>query len=107
MMKLITEELLDTVTSQAKENSRLRMNYNFHASMDAPIHRLLNALEPGTYLPPHRHTDKEETYLVLRGSLLAFFYDDAGNVTDKFLPYLYDGEEEDKFLVPKHSATDE
>jgi cupin fold WbuC family metalloprotein len=83
MMKLITEELLDTVTSQAKENSRLRMNYNFHASMDAPIHRLLNALEPGTYLPPHRHTDKEETYLVLRGSLLAFFYDDAGNVTDR------------------------
>lgn len=83
MMKLITEELLDTVTSRAKENSRLRMNYNFHASMDAPIHRLLNALEPGTYLPPHRHTDKEETYLVLRGSLLAFFYDDAGNVTDK------------------------
>ena len=74
-MKLITEELLDTVTSQAKENSRLRMNYNFHASMDAPIHRLLNALEPGTYLPPHRHTDKEETYLVLRGSLLAFFYE--------------------------------
>ena len=64
-MKLITEELLDTVTSQAKENSRLRMNYNFHASMDAPIHRLLNALEPGTYLPPHRHTDKEETYLVI------------------------------------------
>ena len=59
------------------------MNYNFHASMDAPIHRLLNALEPGTYLPPHRHTGKEETYLVLRGSLLAFFYDDAGNVTDK------------------------
>lgn len=54
MMKLITEELLDTVTSRAKENSRLRMNYNFHASMDAPIHRLLNALEPGTYLPPHR-----------------------------------------------------
>ena len=41
MMKLITEELLDTVTSRAKENSRLRMNYNFHASMDAPIHRLL------------------------------------------------------------------
>ncbi len=54
--------------------------------MDAPIHRLLNALEPGTYLPPHRHTGKEETYLVLRGSLLAFFYDDAGNPLDKVLP---------------------
>lgn len=82
-MKLITEELLDMVTSQAKENSRLRMNYNFHDSMDAPVHRLLNALEPGTYLPPHRHADKEETYLVLRGSLLAFYYDDAGNVIEK------------------------
>lgn len=84
-MKLITEELLDAVTSQAKENPRLRMNHNFHAEMDAPIHRLLNALEPGTYLPPHRHRDKEETYLVLRGSLLAFFYDEAGNVTEKVL----------------------
>lgn len=82
-MKLITEELLDAVTSQAKESPRLRMNYNLHASMDAPIHRLLNALEPETYLPPHRHADKEETYLVLRGSLMAFFYDDAGNVTEK------------------------
>ena len=47
-MKLITEGLLDKVTDQAKENSRLRMNYNFHDSMDAPIHRMLNALEPGT-----------------------------------------------------------
>lgn len=83
MMKLITEELLDAVTAQAKENPRLRMNYNLHATLDAPIHRLLNALEPDTYLPPHRHTDKEETYLVLRGSLLVFFYDDQGNVTDK------------------------
>lgn len=82
-MKLITEELLDIVTAQAKESPRLRMNHNFHTAMDAPIHRLLNALEPGTYLPPHRHTDKEETYLVLRGSLLAFFYDEAGNVTEK------------------------
>lgn len=82
-MKLITEELLDTVTAQAKENPRLRMNYNLHTTMDASVHRMLNALEPGTYLPPHRHADKEETYLVLRGSMLVFFYDEEGNVTDK------------------------
>ena len=62
MMKLISEELLDSVSHEARESSRLRMNYNFHESLDSPIHRLLNALEPGTYLPPHRHTDKEETY---------------------------------------------
>lgn len=82
-MKLISDELLDGVTSEAQASPRLRMNYNFHASLDAPIHRLLNALEPGTYLPPHRHTDKEETYVVLRGSLLAFFYDNSGNITEK------------------------
>lgn len=82
-MKLVTEELLDAITTQAKESPRLRMNHNFHAAMDAPIHRLLNALEPGTYLPPHRHMDKEETYLVLRGSLFAFFFDEAGAVVEK------------------------
>ena len=82
-MKLITEELLNTVTQQAQESPRLRMNHNLHESMDAPIHRLLNALEPGTYLPPHRHRDKVETYLVLRGSLMAYFFDDEGKVTKK------------------------
>ena len=83
MMKLITEELLDTVTSQAKENSRLRMNYNFHASMDAPIHRLLNALEPELIFLLTVIQIRKKLIWVLRGSLLAFFYDDAGNVTDK------------------------
>lgn len=84
-MKLINEELLNVVTGQAKESLRLRMNYNFHDSMDAPIHRILNALEPGTYLPPHRHQnpDKEEVYLVLRGSLLAVLFDEEGHVTRK------------------------
>lgn len=84
-MKLINEELLDTVTGQAKESPRLRMNYNFHESMDASIHRMLNALEPGTYLPPHRHQnpDKEEVYLILRGSLLTILFDEEGNVTKK------------------------
>lgn len=86
-MKLITEELLNSVTQQAQSSERLRMNYNFHESMDAPLHRMLNALEPNTYLPPHRHSnpDKEEVYLVLRGSLYAFMFDNEGNVIDKIL----------------------
>lgn len=82
-MKLISESLLDAITQQARENPRRRMNHNLHDSMDAPVHRLLNALEPDTYLPPHRHTDKDETYLVLRGSLTTFFFDEAGRVTEK------------------------
>ena len=58
------------------------MNYNFHQSMDEQIHRLVNALEPNTYHPQHRHSnpDKEEVYLVLRGSLLAITFDDNGTI---------------------------
>lgn len=84
-MKLITETLLDEVTAQARKSPRLRMNYNFHETMEAPIHRMLNALEPGTYLVPHRHPDKEEVYLVLRGSLFAILFDEEGNVTEKII----------------------
>lgn len=84
-MKVITEELLNDLSTQARNNSRLRMNYNFHETMDAPVHRLLNAVEPGTYIPPHRHKnpDKDESYIVLRGSLLTILFDNEGNVTDK------------------------
>ena len=82
-MKLVTKEILDSLTEQAKENVRLRMNYNLHDSLEAPVHRLLNALEPETYMPPHRHIDKEETYLIMRGALMAYFFDDNGNVTEK------------------------
>ncbi|MDR0988445.1 MAG: WbuC family cupin fold metalloprotein [Prevotellaceae bacterium] len=80
-MKIISEQLLDEITHQAQHNPRLRMNHNLHETVNDPIQRLLNAVEPNTYLPPHRHADKEETYLVLRGSLITFFFDDEGNVT--------------------------
>lgn len=81
-MKIIDNNLLDTVSEEARKNNRLRMNYNFHQSLDEPIHRLLNALEPGTYIIPHRHSnpDKEEIFTILRGSVLAFTFDDEGNV---------------------------
>ncbi|MDL2213073.1 WbuC family cupin fold metalloprotein [Bacteroides sp. OttesenSCG-928-D19] len=84
-MKLISDALLNEVTEQAKLNDRLRMNFNFHTTLDEPIHRLLNALEPGTYLLPHRHKnpDKVETYLILKGSLITVFFDDEGNITEK------------------------
>lgn len=82
-MKIIDQTLLDAVSQKAKENHRLRMNYNFHASMDEPVQRLLNALEPQTYLPPHRHlhAKKQEIFTVLRGAVLTFLFDDQGNIT--------------------------
>ena len=54
-MKIIDKELLDEVSRQAEASPRLRMNYNFHDTLEANAQRLLNALEPGTELPVHRH----------------------------------------------------
>ena len=53
-MKIIDENLLNEVSVQAKESPRLRMNYNFHRSLDEKCHRFLNAVEPGTVVPIHR-----------------------------------------------------
>lgn len=81
---LIDNNLLDLVTEQAKESERLRMNYNLHESLDAKAQRLLNALEPGTILPIHRHTQTDETYIVLRGSINVIFYDENKNPENQF-----------------------
>ena len=82
---LINDQLLNTVTGQAKASSRLRMNFNLHDSLDAKAQRLLNALEPGTVLPVHRHRETAETYIVLRGSIRVIFYNDAKLLTAEFL----------------------
>jgi len=82
---LIDENLLDKVTEQAKASDRLRMNYNLHDSLDAKAQRLLNALEPGTMLPVHRHRHTAETYIVLRGSILVVFCDDRKSPIGEFV----------------------
>ncbi len=81
-MELIDQNLLNKVSDEAKGNVRLRMNYNFHTSLDAPSQRLLNAMQPGTVLPIHRHRHIAETYVVLRGSVRVLFYNDQGEVTE-------------------------
>ena len=78
---LINEQLLDEVTAKAKTSERLRMNFNLHDSLEAKAQRLLNALEPGTVLPIHRHRDTAETYIVLRGSMKVLFYNDKKELT--------------------------
>ena len=83
-MELIDRDLLDKVSRRAKAAARLRMNYNFHQSLDAPLHRLINAVEPGTYVRPHRHLNpgREESFLVLRGRVVFFLFDDEGNIIE-------------------------
>lgn len=84
-MHLIDTDLLDEVTSGAKESERLRMNYNLHDSPDAKAQRLLNALEPGTALPIHKHNHTAETYILLRGKIKVIFFDknpETGEATE-------------------------
>lgn len=83
--RIITRELLDSVTALAKDSPRRRKNLNFHASEADASHRLLNAVEPGSYIPPHCHlaADKDETIIALRGRLGAVFFDQEGKVSEK------------------------
>lgn len=81
---IIDEKLLDEVTARAKASERLRMNFNLHETLDAKAQRLLNALEPGTILPIHRHPHTAETYVLLRGRIDVMFYDDWGVETQRF-----------------------
>ncbi len=79
---VIDEELLNQVSVQAKSSPRLRMNYNFHQSLEDKRHRMLNAIEPGSPLPIHRHRHTSETVACLRGRLVEEFYDERGDLVD-------------------------
>ena len=81
-MKLLDKELLDTITAQAQESPRLRMNYNLHDSLEAKAQRLFNALEPGTVLPIHRHRHTAETYILVRGKMKVEYYNQNKELTD-------------------------
>ena len=81
-MKIIGTALLDEVSAQAKASERLRMNYNFHGSLEDKCHRMLNAVEPGTQVPIHRHPTKDESFVVLRGKVKVTTYNDDGSVIE-------------------------
>jgi cupin fold WbuC family metalloprotein len=79
---IIDTELLDKVSAQAKESPRLRMNYNFHQSLDEKCHRFLNAVEPGTEVPIHKHPTKDETFVILRGKVRVTTHRDDGTIIE-------------------------
>ena len=80
----IDRTLLEHVSGLAAASPRRRKNFNFHLSEHEASHRLLNAIEPDSYIPPHRHLDstKDETLIVVRGQLGAVIFDEAGKVAD-------------------------
>ena len=81
-MILINQELVSSVSGEAKNSARLRKNHNFHADYSDPVNRMLNAFEPGTYVRPHKHEspDKCEVFIILTGKALALRFDDAGSI---------------------------
>lgn len=78
----ITTQLIEKVSADARVSPRLRMNYNFHPELSDPVQRLLNALEPWTYIRPHKHTTKEESFVLLSGTILAVVFNDDGTIRD-------------------------
>ena len=82
---VIDQLLLDELTAQAKASPRLRQAYDLRNTPEDNSQRMLNALEPGTVMPIHRHRDTSETVVVLRGKVLWLYYDNEGNETDRFV----------------------
>ncbi len=82
MIRWIDNKLLDAVIAEARTSPRKRKNGNFHTRDDAPANRLLNAIEPGSYVAPHRHLDpnKDETFIVLRGRFGLVLFENAGKI---------------------------
>lgn len=81
-MVITTKEILDELTAKAKENPRLRCNLDMRNSTEDQSQRMLNALEPGTVMPIHRHKGSSETCICIRGHYEEYFYDENGILTD-------------------------
>jgi cupin fold WbuC family metalloprotein len=81
-MKIVTRDLVAQVSAEARRNPRLRQNHNLHPSNESRCHRLLNAIEPGSYIRPHRHLDieKDEAFILMSGRLGIVIFTDHGEV---------------------------
>lgn len=79
---VISQAILDELTAKAKESPRLRMNLDLRNSAEDQSQRMLNAIEPGSPMPIHRHMKSSETVVCLRGRLVEEYYSDAGELVD-------------------------
>lgn len=83
-MKVVTRELLLQLSGEARLLPRLRKNYNLHPANESHCHRLFNAIEPASYIRPHRHQDseKDEVFILMSGRLGVIIFSDTGDVTE-------------------------
>ena len=82
---ILDSTLFNELTEEARRSDRLRTNLDMRNSAEDLSQRMLNAIEPGTELPIHRHKNTSETCIVLRGSAEEIFYDDSGNITERVI----------------------
>ena len=80
---VVDKKVLDNLSEQAKANPRLRQAMDLRNSPEDLSQRMLNALEPGTIMPIHRHHASSETVVILRGKIMWIFYDENGNETER------------------------
>lgn len=81
---ILNKKLMDDLSAQAKVNPRLRQALDLRTTPDDQSQRILNAVEPGTILPIHRHRGSTETIIVLRGKVVQHYYNDAGEKTASY-----------------------
>ena len=79
---IITKEMLDELTEKAKASERLRANLDLRNSPEDVSQRMLNAIEPGTVMPIHRHLGTSETCVCVRGHFEEYFYDEEGRLVE-------------------------
>nr|WP_321407846.1 WbuC family cupin fold metalloprotein [uncultured Carboxylicivirga sp.] len=81
---IINDELLKPVIEESRNNNRRRKNYNFHRVLEDPLQRMLNVLQPDSYVQPHRHMnpDKREAFIILKGKLLVVIFNEGGEIMD-------------------------
>ena len=81
---IIDQKLMDSISQQAKESPRLRQAFDLRTTPNDSSQRILNAVEPGTILPIHRHRGSTETIIVLRGKVVQHYYNNNGNKTASY-----------------------
>ena len=84
-MNIITTAMLTELAERAAASSRLRANHNLHPTLEDPVQRFFNAMQPGTYVRPHRHSTppRWEMFLVLQGRLAILLFDDEGVIQER------------------------
>lgn len=86
-MKMIDGRLMEELSEKAADSPRKRAHHNLHAMLEDPVQRLCVAIEPGTYIRPHRHADPMtwEVFLMLRGSAVILSFDDSGRIIERIV----------------------